>query len=586
MKNNNWSKKFKDNSPEKTIQNIIEYFEKYNYKIIEEKNFYVRQSGTYWCSLALYKNNNLILISHGKGSTEIMSLASGYGELYERYTALFEVISNPFLLEEFTQKNYNLYGYYLNPQEKIITEKDIYNNLKYKEYFKNWFSDDINKINNFINLINNNNILGIPFININNPNEITYENLPMLHRIFGTTGYAAGNSFEEALIQGSSEIFERLTQQKILSEKNPKLYQIDLESSEINQENKNIIDKIIKYNNNVVIFDLSYTYKLPVVMVCIFNPKKYKIDFKLGAHFDFNIALERCLTELFQGDSENNYNVILQKIINEDNMQEAIIKSFISKDLADTINPRIFLNTTITSEYNKNIFNDSFKNNTESYLKLKDILLKNNYKFFYRIISQSSQNNLYTIQCFIENELLMEPSIFQTKNFSEQDRERYYNFFITYYFLVKTIKTNPKNFQELKMLINNLKLLSKYIDINKIVGLCGYDFLSVYKNDYYLNNIIKLLNDNIKIDYLYFLTPRLDDISKTNLLKQLKNIGLSEYEIQQIWNYFSDEDIYKSACHSRDNVYNILTTFLIPYLKEINSIEYQQFISEYCESMK
>ena len=376
MKNNNWSKKFKDNSPEKTIQNIIEYFEKYNYKIIEEKNFYVRQSGTYWCSLALYKNNNLIVTSHGKGSTKIMSLASGYGELYERYTALFEVISNPFLLEEFTQKNYNLYGYYLNPQEKIITEKDIYNNLKYKEYFKNWFSDDINKINNFINLINNNNILGIPFININNPNEITYENLPMLHRMFGTTGYAAGNSFEEALIQGSCEIFERLTQQKILSEKNPKLYQIDLKSSEINQENKNIIDKIIKYNNNVVIFDLSYTYNLQVVMVCIFTQKKYKNDFKLGAHFDFNIALERCLTELFQGDSENNYNVILQKIINEDNMQEAIVKSFISKDLADTINPRIFLNTTITSEYNKNIFNDSFKNNTESYLKLKNILLK------------------------------------------------------------------------------------------------------------------------------------------------------------------------------------------------------------------
>ena len=98
----------------------------------------------------------------------------------------------------------------------------------------------------------------------------------------------------------------------------------------------------------------------------------------------------------------------------------------------------------------------------------------------------------------------MEPSTFQTKNFLEQDRERYYNFFITYYFLVKTIKTNPKNFQELKMLINNLELLSKYIDINKIVGLCGYDFLSVYKNDYYLNNIIKLLNDNIEIDYLYF----------------------------------------------------------------------------------
>ena len=63
----------------------------------------------------------------------------------------------------------------------------------------------------FINLINNNNILGIPFVNINNPNEIIYENLPMLNRILGTTGYAAGNSFEEAIIQGSSEVFERLT---------------------------------------------------------------------------------------------------------------------------------------------------------------------------------------------------------------------------------------------------------------------------------------------------------------------------------------------------------------------------------------
>lgn len=583
-----WTEKFKDNTPKETIKNIKDFFSKYNYKIIEEKIFYVKEANTYWCSLCLYKDNNLILTSNGKGSSQDMALASGYGELYERYTSMFEIVSNPFLLSDFIKINYKKYNYFINPFEKILLEEDIINNKKYQQYFQNWFLQDKEKIKNFINLVNGGTILGIPFSNINNLKDIVYENIPMLNRLLGTTGYAAGNTVEEALIQGSAEYFERLVQQKILSASKLNLYKISIDSSVINKENKKIIKTIMKNNYNVIIYDLSYTYNLPVVMVCLFNLYKYKIDFKLGAHFDFNIALERCLTELFQGyATNNNYNIILQKVINDTNANEAIVKSFISKDLADTINPQIFLNNIETDKYNTQIFLNA-QNNLKYYQKLKEILRLNNYNLYYRIIKPSQTDfQLYTIQCFIDDNFPIEPSSFQTANLNEEDKEYYYNFFLNYYFLVDTLRKEPQNFVVIKKFMSNLKKLSNRININNIVGLCGYDFLSTYKNNYYIDNILKILND-IKINTLYFLTPNIEEILKFNFLRELKKDSLSTQEIQHIWKNFLPEDIqyYQDIYYCEDDMYTILRSFFIPYLNEINSSKYKSFLIDYTNSMQ
>ena len=583
-----WTENFKDNSPKNTILNIKQYFLYYGYDILEENKYYVDKSKTYWCSLGLYKNNKLILTSNGKGSSEEMSLASGYGELYERYTALFEITSNPFLLENFMDINYKEYQYFFSSSEKFLTENDILNNLKYKNYFNNWFSNDKEKIKHFIKLINAGKILGIPFFNINNSKDICYENIPMLNRIYGTTGYAAGNTFEEAIIQSSAEIFERLVQQNVLSASELKLYRINLDSPDINNENKQIINTILKNNNNVIIYDLSYTYNLPVVMVCLFDTEQYTINFKLGAHFNFNIALERCLTELFQGYTINNYNLIFNKVTNKDNIDETIVKSFISKSLANTINPKIFINNIITNSYNDKIFIKNIKNNKEYFQHLKKFLFNYNYNLYYRVIEpNNTKNRLYSVQCFIDNIILLDPSYFQTKNFSKEQKDDYYYFFVNYYLLVDTIRKSPKDFENIKIFIQNLKMLSKNVNINIIVGLCGYDFLSIYRNNYYIDNILKILN-NININYLHFSTPNKNEISKFYFLKELKNNEVTQIEIQDLWKNFlpQDKQYYKDIYYCTDDIYVILKSFLIPYLNEINSIEYKNFLITYCKSME
>jgi len=62
---------------------------------------------------------------------------------------------------------------------------------------------------NFILYKNSSTIYGFPYINLLT-NQINYYNLHFLTGLFGTTGFAAGNSLEEALVQGASEIYERI----------------------------------------------------------------------------------------------------------------------------------------------------------------------------------------------------------------------------------------------------------------------------------------------------------------------------------------------------------------------------------------
>jgi len=58
---------------------------------------------------------------------------------------------------------------------------------------------------------------------------------------------------------------------------------------------------LLKLGYKFKIFDYSYLYNIPVIGLLLISPINYSISLILGASPIFNIALERCFTEIYQG---------------------------------------------------------------------------------------------------------------------------------------------------------------------------------------------------------------------------------------------------------------------------------------------
>lgn len=116
-----------------------------------------------------------------------------------------------------------------------------------------------------------------------------------------TNGMAAGNTLEEAIVQGMSEIMERYASISYINgEYVPP--EIPHEYLKRYPEIYNIISAIEESGQyRVIVSDCSMGKNIPVVCGTIVDSVNNKFGIKFGSHPDMQIALERVFTEAFQG---------------------------------------------------------------------------------------------------------------------------------------------------------------------------------------------------------------------------------------------------------------------------------------------
>ncbi len=245
--------------------------------------------------------------ANGKGKSLIASLCSAYAELMER-------LQNGFIID-FTNDEFTY-----APDEKIY---DLHNISDFsKNYIKNFLiSDDdlsqnllskIQKLNFLIpqNYLSShifdispekiNNFITVPFYSVFEKKTVELP-IGVLRAKNTSNGMCAGNSKEEALVQGISEILERyVTNRVYLNE-----YSLPLVPAQYWEKYTEIKD-LIKYISDVgkytvKVFDASLEKHFPVIMVMFIDNETNNFSLSFGAHPDFTIALERCLTEFVQG---------------------------------------------------------------------------------------------------------------------------------------------------------------------------------------------------------------------------------------------------------------------------------------------
>lgn len=291
--------KYKDCLPEDTISKINTVLQSVG--IVLNSLLYKRLDGIY--SSIVYDKKNWWSTS-GKGTTEHYCLASGYAEALEHlcnYCAYNYRDAND---EAQTFGNFRRYSdeKLMNIAEAIKINDTIFSDLK--ESFSNDGSAfnlrDCEKC--WSALIGSSDTTVVPFFSVNEK-SVVYLPDEIVGRLSGSTGGGAGNTSHEALSHAFDEICERYTKREIYS-KNLTPPSIPIEYIKSNSEDLyQTIQKIEQLGYRVIVKDASLGKRFPVIAVALIDIDKHSYMVKFGAHCSFNIALERCLTEMFQSYS-------------------------------------------------------------------------------------------------------------------------------------------------------------------------------------------------------------------------------------------------------------------------------------------
>ena len=248
--------------------------------------------------------------TNGKGVTRRYTLASAYGEFMER-------LSNMVLLplESISAEDLNSEDFYYFPDEKIFTADEIADATDplseriCREFYRGRFLLDINKeqrlavVKAYLESAPNANeskLIAWPYYSVKSGETVYLWNRYVAF-LQGTNGMCAGNSPQEAIVQGMSEIFERYSNQTIMLS--------DIVPPEIPEEEYRQYDDIAAMADEIeamgdykIYFrDCSLGKGLPVVCAILIDRSHQKYRVCFGSHPLFPVAAERCLTELLQG---------------------------------------------------------------------------------------------------------------------------------------------------------------------------------------------------------------------------------------------------------------------------------------------
>ncbi len=297
-------RKYKDELPLNTINRIRNILNDLGIITIE-KAWAHSAKGFYSVTITIADTT---FSTNGKGTTYEYALASAYGELMERLQN-----QAPFRLNtDVSQEAMEYMGWFYAPDEQRFSVNDILSSqdewltkklskfssdkLK-KELLSKWQRISYEEIPN--------DFIAVPFCNLNSGN-ISHIPVKMLSKMYMSNGMCAGNTSEEALVQGISEVIERNVNKKIIAEKvTPPTIPDEYISSF--PKIADMIKQIeLSGNYEVILKDCSMDYNFPVIGVIYINKDDQTYFIKFGAHPAFEIAAERTLTELLQGQDIKN----------------------------------------------------------------------------------------------------------------------------------------------------------------------------------------------------------------------------------------------------------------------------------------
>lgn len=299
---------FKESTPTETVSRLKRILG--DIGIETEEQWQEESSIGTWALRVVLKGTNIG--TNGKGVSKEFSLASAYAELFERY-------QNDLLGNVSNMGNETKYEFLCNHDEKFLNAEQIVDeNSSYIRHYFKVRNMDMNERDKCIESFRRvqkvdyyafqkeDSYLCVPFYSLK---DKKIYNLPKnIYRLsYGSNGMSAGNTMEEAIVQGLSEIIERYIQRRLFIKK-PILPTIP---DEYIMKYPYIYEMLTKLRKNdkfkYIMKDCSMGGKYPVAALIILEKNTGKYGIKLGCHPDYGVAMERTFTEAAQGQDIYQY---------------------------------------------------------------------------------------------------------------------------------------------------------------------------------------------------------------------------------------------------------------------------------------
>lgn len=301
----------KDCSLEETIANMSSLLEGLGIKI-EIASW--RNPVPHVWSVHVRDADSPMCYTNGKGATKNAALASALGEYLER-------ISNNYFYNDYylgaERANAEFVHYpnekWFNPGEGDTLPEGLMDEVFLEHYNSGGELFSSNLIDTNSGNIERG-ICAIPFIRQSDQQKV-YIPVNLIGNLYVSNGMSAGNTIYEARVQCISEIFERAVKNQIISEEIT-LPDVPLEILEKYPKIFEGIKSLEEKGFPIYVKDASLGGKFPVMCVTLMNPKNGGVFASFGAHPNFEVALERSLTELLQGRSFEGLNDLFPPTFN------------------------------------------------------------------------------------------------------------------------------------------------------------------------------------------------------------------------------------------------------------------------------
>ncbi|WP_428945728.1 30S ribosomal protein S12 methylthiotransferase accessory factor YcaO [Pantoea sp. FN060301] len=261
-----------------------------------------------------------LCFTNGKGASKKAALASALGEYFER-------LSTNYFFADFWLGKQIANGEFVHyPDEKWfpLPEDDSLPAGILDPRLKDFY-DPENEVSasDLIDLQSGNadrGICALPFTR-QSDRQTVYIPMNIIGNLYVSNGMSAGNTPDEARVQGLSEVFERYIKNRIIAESIslPAIPQAVLDRY------PGVVASIASLEAEgfpIFSYDASLGGKYPVICVVLFNPQNGTCFASFGAHPDFGVALERTVTELLQGRSLKDLDVFTPPTFDDEEVAE------------------------------------------------------------------------------------------------------------------------------------------------------------------------------------------------------------------------------------------------------------------------
>jgi len=261
-----------------------------------------------------------LCFTNGKGASKKAALASALGEYFERLS------TNYFFADFWLGKSIANGDFVHYPNEKwfaLPADESLPEGILDPRLRAFYDPDNALTAAELIDLQSGNverGICALPFTR-QSDQQTVYIPMNIIGNLYVSNGMSAGNTANEARVQGLSEVFERYIKNRIIAE----AISLPAIPDAVMQRYPDVVEAIARLEAEgfpIFAYDASLGGKYPVICVVLFNPANGTCFASFGAHPDFGVALERTVTELLQGRSLKDLDVFTPPTFDDEEVAE------------------------------------------------------------------------------------------------------------------------------------------------------------------------------------------------------------------------------------------------------------------------